>query len=235
MDAVRVLVVEDEPKLAALLRRGLAAQGLAVDVATCAAEARWMAGATSYDVITLDVMLPDGNGIVLCEALREDGVDAPVLLLTALGDVDDRVIGLDSGADDYLVKPFAFPELLARLRALVRRGRSPRAALLSVGDLVLDPAGRTVSRGGIPIALTPKEFALLEVMMRRPGEVVSRYELLESAWDAAYDNRSNVVDVYVGYLRQKVDRPFGTTSIRTVRGLGYLVDGPADPDDVESP
>ncbi|MGL5908354.1 MAG: response regulator transcription factor, partial [Phycicoccus sp.] len=223
MDDVRVLVVEDEPKLADLLRRGLAAQGLAVDVAICAADARWMAASTAYDAITLDVMLPDGDGVALCRSLREDGVDAPVLLLTALGDVDDRVSGLDSGADDYLVKPFAFPELLARLRALVRRGRGPRPALVRVGDLVLDPAGHAVSRGGVPIPLTPKEFALLEAMMRRPGEVVTRYELLESAWDDAYDNRSNIVDVYVGYLRQKVDRPFGTASIRTVRGVGYTV------------
>jgi two-component system OmpR family response regulator len=242
---MRVLVVEDEPKLAGLLRRGLVAHGWAVDVAAGTADAGWMAEAVGYDVITLDVMLPDGDGVTLCRSLRDKGITTPVLLLTALGDVADRVAGLDSGADDYLVKPFSFAELLARLRALVRRGAGSRAPLLTVDDLQLDPASREVSRGGIPISLTPKEFALLETLLRRPGEAVTRDELLASAWDDAYDNRSNVVDVYVGYLRHKVDRPFGTVTIRTVRGVGYAVaaggprrDGPGErdgPDGQRSP
>ncbi len=223
---MRVLIVEDEPKLAALLRKGLTAHGLVADVATRAEDASWMATATAYDAITLDVMLPDGDGFTLCRELRAQGVTSPVLILTALDRVRDRVTGLDSGADDYLVKPFAFAELLARLRALARRSGEVRMPVLTVGDLRLDPAARTVSRGDIAIELTPKEFALLEALMRRPGVAVSRFDLLEAAWDDGYDNRSNVVDVYLGYLRQKVDRPFGTTSIDTVRGVGYRLRAP---------
>jgi two-component system OmpR family response regulator len=218
---VRVLIVEDEPKLASLLRKGLTAQGLAADVATDADEAMWMAAATAYDAITLDVMLPGTDGFTLCRDFRRQGVTTPVLMITALGTIHDRVTGLDSGADDYLAKPFSFDELLARLRALARRPREVRMPVLAVGELRLDPAARTVHYRDTPIELTPKEFALLEALMRRPGEAVSRFDLLECAWDDSYDNRSNVVDVYIGYLRQKVDRPFGIDSIETVRGFGY--------------
>jgi two-component system, OmpR family, response regulator len=218
---VRVLIVEDEPKLAGLLRKGLTAQGLAADVATDADEAMWMAASTAYDAITLDVMLPGTDGFNLCRDFRRQGVTTPVLMITALDTIHDRVTGLDSGADDYLAKPFSFDELLARLRALARRPREVRMPVLAVGELSLDPAARTVHYRDIPIELTPKEFALLEALMRRPGEAVSRFDLLECAWDDSYDNRSNVVDVYIGYLRHKVDRPFGTDSIETVRGYGY--------------
>jgi two-component system OmpR family response regulator len=218
---MRVLIVEDEPKLARLLRKGLTAQGLAADIAANAGDAMWMATATSYDAITLDVMLPDTDGFTLCRELRREGVTTPVLMITALDTIRDRVTGLDSGADDYLAKPFSLAELLARLRALSRRPREVRMPVLTVGELRLDPAARTLHRADTLIELTPKEFAILETLMRRPGEAVSRFDLLESAWDDSYDNRSNVVDVYIGYLRQKVDRPFGTDDIETVRGFGY--------------
>jgi two-component system OmpR family response regulator len=218
---MRVLIVEDEPKLARLLRKGLTAQGLAADIAANAGDAMWMATATAYDAITLDVMLPDTDGFTLCRNLRREGVTTPVLMITSLDTIRDRVTGLDSGADDYLAKPFSFAELLARLRALARRPREVRMPVLTVGELRLDPAARTLHRADTLIELTPKEFAILETLMRRPGEAVSRFDLLESAWDDSYDNRSNVVDVYIGYLRQKVDRPFGTDNIETVRGFGY--------------
>jgi two-component system, OmpR family, response regulator len=218
---VRVLIVEDEPKLASLLRKGLTAQGLAADIATHGDEAMYMATATAYDAITLDVMLPDTDGFTLCKEFRQHGVATPVLMITALDTIHDRVTGLDSGADDYLAKPFSFAELLARLRALVRRPREVRMPVLTVGELQLDPATRTVHRGDVHIELTRKEFAMLEALMRRPGEAVSRFDLLECAWDDSYDNRSNIVDVYIGYLRQKVDRPFGIDTIETVRGFGY--------------
>jgi two-component system, OmpR family, response regulator len=218
---MRVLIVEDEPKLARLLRKGLTAQGLAADIAATGGDAMWMATATAYDAITLDVMLPDTDGFTLCRDLRREGVTTPVLMITALDTIRDRVTGLDSGADDYLAKPFSLAELLARLRALSRRPREVRMPVLTVGELRLDPAARTLHRADTLIELTPKEFAILETLMRRPGEAVSRFDLLESAWDDSYDNRSNVVDVYIGYLRQKVDRPFGTDNIETVRGFGY--------------
>jgi two-component system OmpR family response regulator len=218
---VRVLIVEDELRMAGLIRRGLVNEGLAADVAGTAADALWMAQAHDYDVVLLDVMLPDMNGFEACRRLRSAGVWSPVLMLTARDSVDDRVAGLDSGADDYLVKPFAFAELLARLRALTRRGEPERPAVLTVGDLRLDPAAHEVSRGPTPIPLSAKEFALLETFMRRPGEVLSRLHLLEHAWDFAYDNRSNVVDVQVRRLRQKIDEPFGRESLETVRGAGY--------------
>jgi two-component system, OmpR family, response regulator len=218
---VRVLIVEDEPKLASLLRKGLTAQGLAADIAGDGDEAMYMATATAYDAITLDVMLPDTDGFTLCREFRRHGVTTPVLMITALDTIHDRVTGLDSGADDYLAKPFSFAELLARLRALARRPREVRMPVLTVGELRLDPAARSVHRGDVQIDLTRKEFAMLEALMRRPGEAVSRFDLLEYAWDDSYDNRSNIVDVYIGYLRQKVDRPFGTDHIETVRGFGY--------------
>jgi two-component system OmpR family response regulator len=219
--AVRVLVVEDDVKMAALLRRGLVEEGLSADVARTGDDALWMAGATDYDAIVLDVMLPGADGFEVCRRLRENGRWAPVLMLTARDAVEDRVTGLDAGADDYLTKPFSFAELLARLRALARRPPLERPTVIEVGDLRLDPAGRQVWRDGTEIDLSAKEFALLETFMRRPGEVLSRYQLLEHCWDYGYENRSNVVDVYVRYLREKVDRPFGRSSLETVRGAGY--------------
>ena len=218
---MRILVVEDEKKMAALIRRGLREEGFAVDVTERGEDALWMAEATEYDGIVLDVMLPGIDGFETCSRLRREGVWAPVLMLTARDAVEDRIAGLDGGADDYLVKPFSFGELLARLRALARRGPVDRPTVLEVGDLRLDPATRQVWRGEAEIHLSAKEFALLEAFMRRPGEVLSRFQLLEHAWDYAYENRSNVIDVYVRYLREKVDRPFGRKSIETVRGAGY--------------
>jgi two-component system, OmpR family, response regulator len=218
---MRVLIVEDEVKLASMLRRGLREDGMAVDVAVKGEDALWMAGSTDYDAIVLDVMLPGLNGFEVCRRLRDDGVWAPVLMLTARDAVEDRVQGLDTGADDYMAKPFSFAELAARLRALSRRGPVERPAVLAVGDLRLDPSSRRVWRDGRDISLSTKEFLLLETFMRRPGQVLDRYQLLEHAWDQDYENRSNVVDVYVRYLREKVDRPFGVESIETVRGAGY--------------
>jgi two-component system OmpR family response regulator len=218
---MRILVVEDELKMAALLQRGLSEEGHAVDVARTGDDGVWMAQAVEYDAIVLDLMLPGLDGFGVCRRWRESGVWAPVLVLTARDAVDDRVAGLDAGADDYLTKPFSFAELLARLRALARRGGPERPPVLEVDDLRLDPATRQVWRGDTEVALSSKEFALLEAFMRRPGDVLSRLYLLEHAWDYAYENRSNVVDVYVRYLREKVDRPFGRGSLETVRGAGY--------------
>jgi two-component system OmpR family response regulator len=225
---VRVLIVEDELRMAGLIRRGLVNEGLAADVAGSGEDALWMAGATDYDAIVLDVMLPGMSGFETCRRLRNSGVWAPVLMLTARDSVEDRVAGLDTGADDYLVKPFAFAELLARLRALARRGELERPSVLEVGDLRLDPATREVWRGTNEISLSAKEFALLETFMRRPGEVLSRLHLLEHAWDFAYENRSNVVDVYVRHLRGKIDEPFGRRSLETVRGAGYRLRADGD-------
>ena len=222
---MRLLVVEDDLKMAALVRRGLIEDGAAVDVAKSGEDALWMAAATPYDAIVLDVMLPGIDGFETCRRLRADGVWTPVLLLTARDAVEDRVAGLDGGADDYVAKPFSFAELSARLRALVRRGAKERPAMLEVGDLRLDPATRQAWRGERPIELSTKEFALLEAFMRRPGDVLSRLDLLEHAWDYGYENRSNVIDVYVRYLREKIDRPFGVKSIETVRGAGYRLRG----------
>jgi two-component system, OmpR family, response regulator len=214
---VRVLVVEDETKLAALLRQGLRREGMAVDVARTGEEALVRATATNYDVILLDVMLPGQSGLEVCRDLRAREVWAPTLMLTALDEIEDRVNGLESGADDYLVKPFSFLELLARMRALIRRGAPPRPTMLSVGNLRLDPAARVVWQDERELSLTPREFAMLEQFMRRPGEVLSRFELLEHVWDGSYENRSNVIEVYIGYLREKLDRD----AIETVRGVGY--------------
>ena len=218
---MRVLIVEDEVKLAKLLRRGLVEEAHAADVAGSGEDAVWMAAATEYDAIVLDLMLPGMDGLELCRRLRADGVWTPILMLTARDGVEDRVGGLDAGADDYLTKPFSFAELLARLRALVRRGPGERPVVLAAGELRLDPATRRVWRGDAEIELSTKEFALLETFMRRPGRVLSRYELLEHAWDYEYEHRSNVIDVYVRYLREKIDRPYGRRSIETVRGAGY--------------
>jgi two-component system OmpR family response regulator len=220
------LIVEDELKMASLLRRGLVEEGHAAHVARTGEDAVWMAQAHPYEAIVLDVMLPGLTGFETCRELRKAGIWAPVLMLTARDGVDDRVAGLDAGADDYLTKPFSFAELLARLRALVRRGNVERPTELVVGDLRLDPASRRAWRGEEEIRLSPKEFALLEAFMRRPGQVLTRLQLLEHAWDFAYEHRSNVVDVYVRYLRERIDRPFETESIETIRGVGYrLRDG----------
>ena len=219
--AVRVLVVEDEVKLASLIRKGLREEGLLADVAIKGEDALWMAEATAYDAIVLDVMLPGIDGFEACRRLRRAGVRTPILMLTARDAVEDRITGLDTGADDYLPKPFDFGELLARLRALARRGPAEHGPVLRVGELELDPATHTVRRAGREITLSTKEFQLLEVFMRHPGEVLSRYQLLEGAWDAGYEHRSNVIDVYVRYLREKLDRPFGVQTIETVRGAGY--------------
>jgi two-component system OmpR family response regulator len=218
---MRVLIVEDELRMASLIRRGLLEEGLAADVAASGEDALWMAAAHDYDAVVLDVMLPGIDGFETCRRLRVNDVWAPVLMLTARDAVEDRVAGLDTGADDYLVKPFAFAELLARLRALVRRGEPERPNVLQVGDLTLDPAAREVRRGDEEILLSAKEFSLLETFMRRPGAVLSRLHLLEHAWDFAYENRSNVVDVYIRHLRRKIDEPFGRRSLETVRGAGY--------------
>ena len=218
---MKVLVVEDELKMASLLLRGFRNNGHAADVTRTGEDAIWMSGATSYDAIVLDVMLPGMDGFETLAALREGGRWTPVLMLTARDAVEDRIAGLDVGADDYLTKPFSFAELLARLRAIARRGAVERPTTLQVGDLRLDPATRQVWRGTTEIELTSKEFTVLEAFMQRPGEVLSRDQLLEQAWDIGYDNRSNVIAVYVNYLRDKIDRPFGANSIETVRGAGY--------------
>jgi two-component system OmpR family response regulator len=218
---VRVLVVEDEVKMARLLSRGLEEEGHAVDVAGRGEDALWMAQATRYDAIVLDVMLPGLDGFEVCRELREREVWSPVLLLTARDAVDDRVSGLDLGADDYLAKPFSFAELLARLRALKRRAPAERPVILRVDDLRLDPAGHRAWRGEQELDLSPKEFALLLLFMTHPGQVLSREQLLEGGWDMGYERRSNLIDVYVGYLRHKIDRPFGRRSLETVRGVGY--------------
>jgi two-component system OmpR family response regulator len=216
-----VLVVEDDTRMAAAIRRGLRFEGLVADVATGGRQALRMAGATDYDAIVLDVMMPDLDGFETCRRLRAEGIWVPVLMLTARHSVEDRVRGLDGGADDYLTKPFSLAELLARLRALARRGPVERPTVLEVGELRLDPATRELWRGDHQIELSAREFALLETFMRRPGQVFTQLQLLESAWDLGYEQRSNVVEVYVRYLREKIDRPFGVSSLETVRGVGY--------------
>jgi two-component system OmpR family response regulator len=218
---MRVLVVEDDVKMAAAIRRGLRFEGVVVDLAGSGEEAIRRVGATEYDAVLLDVMLPDIDGFETCRRLRRQGAWVPILMLTARDAVEDRVRGLDTGADDYLTKPFSLAELLARLRALARRGPVERPAVLEVGDLRLDPATHEVWRGEHRIELSAREFGLLEVFMRRPGQVLTQLQLLEAAWDLGYEQRSNVVEVYVRYLREKIDRPFGLRSIETVRGVGY--------------
>jgi two-component system OmpR family response regulator len=224
---VRVLVVEDEAKMADLLKRGLEHEGYAVDVAASGEQAVWAGREVPYDAVVLDAMIPAPDGFEVCRSWRESGHWMPVLMLTARDAVDDRVRGLDVGADDYLTKPFAFSELFARLRALLRRGPLERPSVLRVGDLSYDPATKTVCRGGTEITLSAKELALLEYFMRNAGIVLSRTDIIEHVWDFAYDGTSNVVDVYVRYLREKIDRPFGRHAIETVRGSGYRlhVDG----------
>ncbi|MBK8294911.1 MAG: response regulator transcription factor [Solirubrobacterales bacterium] len=218
---MRILVVEDQAKMARLLRRGLESEGFATDHSESGEDAQWMATSTEYGCIVLDVMLPGIDGFETCSRLRESGVRAPVLMLTARDSVEDRVTGLDRGADDYLTKPFSYPELFARVRALVRRGPVERPVVLEAGGIRLDPNQRRAWRNEVEIELTAKEFSLLEAFMRRPGDVLTRFELLENSWDGGYENRSNVVNVYINYLRSKIDVPFGTDSIETVRGVGY--------------
>jgi two-component system OmpR family response regulator len=218
---MRVLIVEDEPKMAALIARGLREDGHAADTAERGEAALWMAQAVPYDAIVLDVMLPGLDGFATCRRLREQGVWAPVLMLTARDAVRDRVDGLDAGADDYLLKPFSFAELLARLRALVRRAPAERPTMLEAGDLRLDPAARRAWRGETELDLSAKEFALLELMLRRRGEALSRAQLFEGAWELGFETHSNLVDVYVRYLRDKNDPPIGRRSLETVRGIGY--------------
>jgi two-component system OmpR family response regulator len=220
---MRVLIVEDDPGMAAVLRRGLTENGMAVDLAVTGNEATWLVADQPYEAVVLDRGLPDGDGLDLLEAWRESGRWLPVLVLTALDAVPDRVAGLDLGADDYLVKPFAFAELLARLRAVVRRGVRPRPAVLQVGDLRLDPATRRATRGDVPLRLTPREYALLECFLRHAGRVLSKTELIELVWDYTFDLDSNVVEVHVGNLRRKIDQAFGRRSLDTVRGFGYML------------
>jgi two-component system OmpR family response regulator len=224
---MRVLIVEDHAKLAGLLRSKFQRYGMVVDVTERGEDALWMAGSAPFDVLILDVMLPGIDGFETCRRLRADGVEAPILLLTARDGVGDRVTGLNEGADDYLIKPFSFEELLARVRALARRPPARRPEVLEVGDLRLDSAGMRVWRGQTELSLSAKEMLLLEAFMTRPGEVLSRLELLESAWDQAYENRSNVVDAYIRRLREKIDRPFGRRTLETVRGSGYRLHGEA--------
>ncbi|WP_204060805.1 response regulator transcription factor [Microbispora corallina] len=222
---MRVLLVEDERRLAALVKSGLADEGFAVDVAHDGTEGLWMAEENAYDAIVLDVMLPRLNGYAVCRRLRDAGNWTPIMVLTAKDGEYDEAEALDTGADDFLSKPFSYVVLLARLRALVRRGGRERPVSLRVGDLVVDPAGMRCRRAGTDIALTPKEFAVLHGLARRAGEVVSKAELLEQAWDFAYDGDPSIVEVYISALRRKVDAPFGRSSIVTVRGAGYRLDG----------
>ena len=221
---MRILLVEDQPKLARAVSRGLEREGYAVDVAGRGDDALFQARVYEYDAVVLDVLLPGGNGFEVCRTLREDGCWSPILMLTARDRVDDRIRGLDAGADDYLVKPFAFGELLARLRALIRRTPSERPAVLRIGDLVIDPATRTVTRDDRPVDLTAREFAVLEFLARHAGEVVTRTQMIEHVWDRNFEGASNIVDVYVGYLRRKLEQPFGRPLIRTIRGAGYALE-----------
>ncbi len=222
---MRVLMVEDEVRLAETVRRGLVAEGFLVDVHTDGVSGLEAAEATAYDVMVLDIMLPGLNGYDVCRRLREAGVWTPILMLTAKDGEYDQVDAFDLGADDYLTKPFSFVVLVARLRSLVRRAAPERPTLLAAGDLTLDPRTRTVQRAAETISLTPREFGLLHYLMRHRGDVVSKSEILESVWDLNYDGDDNVVEVYIGYLRRKVDQPFGRKSIETIRGAGYRLEG----------
>jgi len=218
---MRVLVVEDEARLAEGLKRGLEAEGFAVDVAASGTDGLWFARENGYDVILLDIMLPGMSGYRLCEVLRAEQNWTPILMLTAKSGEWDQIEALDTGADDYLTKPFSFAILLARVRALIRRGSTERPTLLEAGDLSVDPATRTVRRGDAVVEVTAREFAVLEYLMRRRGDVVSKREVLENVWDFDFEGDPNIVEVYVGHLRNKLDRPFGRAAIETLRGAGY--------------
>jgi two-component system OmpR family response regulator len=221
---VRLLLVEDDATLADALSRGLRHEGYAVDVAADGDAALLQAAVWDYDGILLDIMLPGTDGLQVCRTLRERECWSPVLMLTARAQVEDRISGLDVGADDYLAKPFDFGELLARLRALLRRAPAERPARLELGDLVIDPARHEVSRAGMRVPLTAREFAVLEFLGRRAGQVTTRAELLDHVWDQNYEGSTNIVDVYVGYLRKKLEQPFGRPLIRTVRGVGWSLE-----------
>jgi two-component system, OmpR family, response regulator len=221
---MRILVVEDERRLATGLRAGLEADGFAVDVAHTGTDGLWLARENAFDAIVLDIMLPGLNGYKVCEALRAEGNWTPVLMLTAKDGEWDEVEALDTGADDYLTKPFSHAVLVARLRALLRRGSPERPAVLSAGDLTLDPATRLVRRGEVAVDLTAREFALLEFLLRRAGSVVSKREILDHVWDSAFEGDPNIVEVYIRHLRNKLDRPFGRGAVATVRGAGYRLD-----------
>jgi two-component system OmpR family response regulator len=220
---MRLLLLEDDVRLAGLLQRGLQAEGHAVDLAASIEDGRWLATENPYDALVFDVMLPDGDGFALCAEIRQAGNWTPVLMLTARDAVNDRVRGLDVGADDYLVKPFAFAELAARLRALARRGAPERPTILAAGALTIDPASRAVEVDGRPLSLSPREHALLELFVRRAGDVLTRTEIIERVWDWAYDGTSNVVDVYVRYLRTKLAAHPAAPRIETARGVGYVL------------
>ncbi|WP_435889219.1 response regulator transcription factor [Streptosporangium canum] len=224
LGGMRVLLVEDEKRLADLLKGGLAGEGFAVDVAHDGRDGLWMASENVYDVIVLDVMLPRMNGYTVCARLRDAENWTPILMLTAKDGVHDEAEALDTGADDFLSKPFSYVVLLARLRALIRRGGRARPVSITVGDLTVDPAGLRCRRGEVEISLTPKEFAVLHGLARRPGEVVSKSELLAQAWDFSYDGDPNIVEVYISALRRKIDSPFGRSSLVTVRGAGYRLE-----------
>jgi two-component system, OmpR family, response regulator len=228
---MRVLVVEDEVKIARAIRRGLEHEGYATDVAATGEEAILWATEHDYDAVVLDVRIPAPDGFAVCRQMRARNRWAPVLMLTARDSVEDRIRGLDAGADDYLVKPFSFAELLARLRALLRRAPAERPAILRVGDVALDPSAHVVTRVGQPVELSAREFALLEFLLRHAGQVLTRTAMLEHVWDYRYDGDSNVVDVYIGYLRRKLEQPFGPPLIRTVRGVGYILDAAPAPGD----
>ncbi len=218
---MRILVVEDERRLAAGLRTGLEAEGFAVDVALSGTDGLWLAHEHQYDAIVLDILLPGVNGYAICQALRAESIWTPILMLTAKDGEWDQVEALDTGADDYLTKPFSYPVLLARLRALLRRGARDRPTVLEAGDLRLDPASRRAARGEVEIDLTAREVSLLEFLLRRRGEVVSKRDILDHVWDDDFEGDPNIVEVYVGHLRAKLDRPFGRQSIETIRGSGY--------------
>jgi two-component system OmpR family response regulator len=220
---VRVLVVEDDKQLAAALRRGLEAEGYAVDTALDGVVGEWLASENAYDALVLDVMLPKLAGDALCSRRRESGDWTPILMLTARSGPEQEVRALDAGADDFLAKPFSLSVLLARLRALVRRGGAERPTVLSVGDLELDPAAHRVFRAGTEVGLTPRQFAMLEFLMRRSDEVVSKAAILDHGWDFAFDGDPNIVEVYARQLRQRIDIPFGRASLQTVRLVGYRV------------
>jgi heavy metal response regulator len=223
---MRILVIEDEQKVAAFIKRGLKEEGYAVDVAFDGEQGYSLTAANEYDLVVLDVMIPKMDGLTLCHKLRQEGFTAPVLMLTAKDAVRDKVKGLDAGASDYLTKPFAFAEFLARIRALLRRGESRQSASLQVADLILDPAKRHVSRAGKKIELTAKEFALLEYLMRNAGSIVTRTMIAEHVWDLNFETFTNVIDVYINHVRRKIDRGFSRKLVHTIRGRGYVLQEP---------
>ena len=221
---MKILLVEDEDRLAGVVKEGLVAEGFSVDIVSDGITGLWAASSNPYDAIVLDIMLPGLNGYDVLKQLRNRKVWTPVLMLTAKDGEYDQTDAFDLGADDYLTKPFSFLILMARLRALVRRGAPERPVLITVGTLVLDPARRAVARGGVPITLTAREYGLLLYLMRNAGDVVSKAQILDNVWDSAYEGSDNIVEVYIGYLRKKLDAPFSLVTLHTIRGLGYRLD-----------